>query len=312
MSTVPDAPVEQAAAMHEYVPSLWYEAASSSGIISGSMRQMLERQLRDMQLNSSIVHVLLVEETIMEEGLVQACVQLRLTDEEQNALNLEDVVDVVIEEKTELCMVGRLLTRKPYNLNNMKNALISAWRLARGFNIRDVGDNLFICEFFSKADRGRILREGPWHFDKQIILFEELNGNMQPNNLMLDRCPVWVRIYDLPLNCRGTAAVGKIGAKIGRIIERDDEEGKGWNMYCRIRVLIDTTKPLMRGTKVINLLGEHCWISFKYERIQNFCYWCGLLDHMEVECEDKPETTEVSEWPYGPGLRATPRKRKMM
>ncbi|XP_050229142.1 uncharacterized protein LOC126678284 [Mercurialis annua] len=248
----------------------------------------------------------------MDDSIVRACAQLKLTDDEQLAINLEDVVDEVIEEKSELCVVGKLLTKKPYNLNHMRNALASAWRLARGFNLKDVGDNLFVCEFFSKVDKSRILKEGPWHFDKQIILFESLNGNMQPNNMLLTGCPVWVRIYDLPLNCRGKAAVSKIGGRIGRILEWDDEEGVVWNRYSRIRVVIDTSKPLMRGMKVINSLGEHSWIGFKYERIQNYCYWCGMLDHLEVECETKPEQTEVSEWPYGPVLRATPRKRRMM
>ncbi|XP_050212651.1 uncharacterized protein At4g02000-like [Mercurialis annua] len=236
----------------------------------------------------------------MEEGIVKAWAQLKLTEEEQSAVNLEDVVDEIIEEKAELCVVGKLLTKKPYNLNHMRNSLASAWRLAKGFNLRDVGDNLFVCEFLSKVDKVRILREGPWHFDKQIILFEPLNGNMQPNNMLIVECPVWVRIYDLPLNCRGKAAVGKIGGKIGRIMGRDEEEGKVWNRYSRIRVAIDTTKPLMRGMSVINPLGERCWIGFKYERIQNFCYWCGMLDHMEVECEDKLEQKKISEWPYGP------------
>ncbi|XP_050217790.1 uncharacterized protein LOC126668645 [Mercurialis annua] len=248
----------------------------------------------------------------MEDGLVEACAQLSLTEEEQTAVNLEDVVDEVVEEKSELSVVGRLLTKKPYSLNHMKNALASAWRLAKGFNIRDVGDNLFICEFFSKIDRTRILREGPWHFDKQLILLEPVKGNMQPNNLLLIRCPIWVRIYDLPLNFRGKAAVEKIGSKIGRVEERDDDNGGDWSRYSRIRVVIDTNKPLMRGMTAINPLGEKVWISFKYERIHNYCYWCGMMDHVEAECETKPEQTEVSEWPYGPILRATPRRRKLM
>jgi hypothetical protein len=27
------------------------------------------------------------------------------------------------------------------------------------------------------------------------------------------------------------------------------------------------------------------WVSFKYKRLPNFCYWCGLLMHDEKECE---------------------------
>ncbi|XP_050238280.1 uncharacterized protein LOC126687767 [Mercurialis annua] len=247
----------------------------------------------------------------MEDGLIEACAQMRLTEDEQTTITLEDVVDDFADERAKLCLVGKLLTQIPYNLNHLRNSLISAWKLVKGFNVKDVGNDLFICELFTKNDKNRILREGPWNFDKQLILFEQLHGNMQPNNMILKHCVVWVRIYNLPMNCRGRAALSKIGAKLGRVVDVDCDSGE-CNRYGRIRVNLDVSKPIIRGTKVINPLGEQCWIPFKYERIQNFCYWCGLLDHMVADCDDKPEETEVSDWPYGPSLRATPRKRSMM
>ena len=27
------------------------------------------------------------------------------------------------------------------------------------------------------------------------------------------------------------------------------------------------------------------WISFKYERLPNFCFWCGCLNHSDKDCE---------------------------
>ncbi|XP_050222131.1 uncharacterized protein LOC126672225 [Mercurialis annua] len=201
----------------------------------------------------------------MEEGLVAACSQLRLTEDEQETITLEDVIDENAEEKAELSLL----------------------------------------------DKNRILRDGPWNFDKQLILFEPMSGNMQPNNMVLNYCPVWVRIYNLPMNCRGRAAVSKIGSKLGKIVEVDGNSGD-CNRYGRVRVNLDVSKPMIRGTKVINPLGEQCWIPFKYERLQNFCYWCGMLDHLVADCEEKPRETEVSDWPYGPGLRATPCKRSLM
>ncbi|XP_050232975.1 uncharacterized protein LOC126681480 [Mercurialis annua] len=248
----------------------------------------------------------------MEEELVDRCANIRLTEDECTAINLEDVIDETLEHKANLSLVGKLLTKKPYNLSHMRNALTSAWRLAKGFEMRDIGDNLFVCEFRTKADKNRVLSDAPWHFDKQLIIFEPMSGNMQPNNMGLQCSPFWLRIYDLPLNCRGKAAISRIGGKVGRVVEWCDEGEGSWNRYSRVRVMIDVTKPLIRGTKIINPIGESCWISFKYERVQNFCYWCGLLDHTVVDCELKPDETDVTEWPYGAGLRATPRKRVLM
>ena len=50
-------------------------------------------------------------------------------------------------------------------------------------------------------------------------------------------------------------------------------------MYLRVRVKIDVTKKLVRGKKVMIEGGEQRWINFRYERLPNFCYRCGLLNH---------------------------------
>ncbi|XP_050211854.1 uncharacterized protein LOC126662012 [Mercurialis annua] len=145
---------------------------------------------------------------------------------------------------------------------------------------------------FSKNVRNRILRESPWNFDKQLILFEPMTGYMQLNNMIINHCPVWVRIYNLPLNCRGRAAIRKLWMKIGIVLDIDPGDNGECNRYGRVRVEMDISKPIVRGTKVINPLGDQCWISFKYEHIHNFCYWCGMLDHLAADCEDKLEEIE--------------------
>ena len=52
----------------------------------------------------------------------------------------------------------------------------------------------------------------------------------------------------------------------------------------RVRVLIDITKPLCRGRKVTLEDGTTHWVSFKYEQLPNFCYWCGKLTHGDKDC----------------------------
>ena len=63
----------------------------------------------------------------------------------------------------------------------------------------------------------------------------------------------------------------------------DAEEFEGDN-YMRVRVSIDITKPLSRGKKVEFNNGEESWVSFKYERLPNLCYWCGCLTHQDWDC----------------------------
>lgn len=52
----------------------------------------------------------------------------------------------------------------------------------------------------------------------------------------------------------------------------------------RVKVKVDVTKPLCRGRKIGLCNGEEIWVSFKYERLPNLCYWCGQLTHHDNEC----------------------------
>lgn len=52
----------------------------------------------------------------------------------------------------------------------------------------------------------------------------------------------------------------------------------------QVRVFVDITKPLCRGRKIGLNNGEDSWVSFKYERLPNLCYWRGRLTHHDKEC----------------------------
>ena len=57
-----------------------------------------------------------------------------------------------------------------------------------------------------------------------------------------------------------------------------DNEG---GYFIRVRVLIDVTLPLCRGRVITMENGEKNWVSAEYERLLNFCFWCGRLTHSD-------------------------------
>ncbi|KAL9443940.1 hypothetical protein AB3S75_017171 [Citrus x aurantiifolia] len=57
-----------------------------------------------------------------------------------------------------------------------------------------------------------------------------------------------------------------------------------WRNYMRIRVSINVRKPLKRRMKLKKAGGDWIWVDFKYERLNIFCFICGLLDHTEKQC----------------------------
>lgn len=100
-------------------------------------------------------------------------------------------------------------------------------------------------------DKAKVIQEGPWSFDKHLVLTQEVDGRTQVNQITFSEALFWVRIHDLPLRARNYSVGKFIGNEIGRVEEIDLEEGEmAWGECMRVRVAIDIMKPLLRGTKL--------------------------------------------------------------
>ena len=84
-----------------------------------------------------------------------------------------------------------------------------------------------------------------------------------------------------------------------------------WGKCLRVRVMINVTKKLIRGKKITIEGGESRWVQLKFERLPNFCYWCGLLSHSLRECPLSIVNNQMGEesFQYGAWLRGEPTRR---
>lgn len=95
----------------------------------------------------------------------------------------------------------------------------------------------------------------------------------------------WVRVYDILLMARNESIGRLIDNSLGRFEEIDLAHGKvEWGEFMRIRVSLNITRPLLRRKKLNVGLSELVWLNFKYERLPNFCFCCGVLGHIHKDC----------------------------
>ncbi|XVE87988.1 hypothetical protein DITRI_Ditri19aG0032300 [Diplodiscus trichospermus] len=57
-----------------------------------------------------------------------------------------------------------------------------------------------------------------------------------------------------------------------------------WGKYLRLRVSINVTKPLKKYKRIKFNSQDRTLVNFKYEKLGDFCYICGMLDHLEQDC----------------------------
>ncbi|KAM1859820.1 hypothetical protein ACFX13_012070 [Malus domestica] len=85
--------------------------------------------------------------------------------------------------------------------------------------------------------------------------------------------------------------------------------------FLRVRLLIDSTKPLVSGCWLRREDNRDTWVEFCYERLQDFCYRCGRLRHVNTDCTfeaTKAGATGFGEWLKAPPVRDVEEGPKVM
>ena len=183
------------------------------------------------------------------------------------------------------------------------------WRARNEFQIREVGDHTLLFVFETETDAKRVLDQEPWSFDKHLILLQRYDYSIPVKQLRFTKITFWVQIHGLPLRLLDPETAIELGETLGEVITDEAEKEMVGGDFVRVRVRIDVSKPLSRGRRVVLDEETEIWISFKYEKLSNFCYCCGMVTHDERECEkrlaEKEPHCQVQQ-EYGAWLRAIP------
>ncbi|XP_042952131.1 uncharacterized protein LOC122289219 [Carya illinoinensis] len=243
----------------------------------------------------------------MAEELESLCQHLSLSEKESCEIHVDSTVLEPNIARGERCLLMTLLTDRYYNREALKSMMKKVWQPIHKVSFKELGSKLILVEFADDHDKQRVLREGPCSFDRNLVLMKCLEGDRQVTKIRLSEASFWIRMYEMPLNAMNEEVGRIIGNKIGFVEEVDEEQGEAaWGEFMRIRVRMDISQPLMRGVRV--KLGQYgiCWIRFAYERLPNFCYWCGKLGHQFKDCEGvgHQEIRASANLPFGAWLLA--------
>ncbi|KAE8770261.1 hypothetical protein D1007_58023 [Hordeum vulgare] len=232
-------------------------------------------------------------------GVENLMARLRLTTAEATAMVIDDVDDLELVDPNR-DFVGKVLSPNVLHIETIKSAMRPAWGNPRGLNFNPAGDNLFVVEFRSQADRDRVMEGSPWRVGKHAILLKFFDVDISPVDVVFDRLAIWARITKLPTRLMRASRGIEIAKPIGNVIKVEaDDLGRCWGPYMRIRVEVDVQKPLLRCVTVTSSrLQSSATYEVQYERLPLYCFSCGLLGHSALGCANPAERDENGDLPY--------------
>jgi len=122
-----------------------------------------------------------------------------------------------------------------------------------------------------------------------------------------DKTGFWVKAYDVPVLRQTRGFAQFMGGKVGHFLYCDEVELlKTWKTLC-FRAEVDVLKVLRRGV-MVKIDGKTLWMKFRYLKLLDFCYGCGILGYTLKAYAVIDLENPACELQYGAWLRASPIK----
>lgn len=262
--------------------------------------------------------VLIVEVMEEVEGRLRG---LKLTAAEKKGLKIGDAEREKVFEwaPDEPRAVGKLFSEKQVYAGVIGQTMGRIWCPIKGLGCRELEENIFIFTFRQASGWRRALEDGPWWFEKELLVMEEYDPEKTVEEYEFNSIPVWIRVFGLPLGSMNRSMGEKIGGDFEEVLDVEvGHDGMAIGKFLRIKVKLNIQVPLMRGftlerekERTTRTVGEEeqekkkksrLWCRFEYEHLPDFCYTCGIIGHRDKECKVRPAKGEVSQ--FGPWMRA--------
>lgn len=148
--------------------------------------------------------------------------------------------------------------------------------------VKFIPRNFFIVVFEDGKERNKFLCMNNWFIEEHPMYLQPWVPNFDPVPLAIYDRPVWIRMYDLPMEYWGENCLEKIGRSLGTLLEIDEELiEKDSCVYARLKIA--AVKEIPPQISLVSSAGV--WLQqVEIEKDIIPCSRCGSIMHIEAEC----------------------------
>lgn len=120
----------------------------------------------------------------MADEIISTCSNLRITEDENSLMSLEDTLDDDVAKSIDFAMAGKVIATRSFNFDALKRTLNKIWAISKSALFRQIENGLFVVQSASLRDKNKVLNGRPWTFDNHLVMLEEIEGGRASNLLI--------------------------------------------------------------------------------------------------------------------------------
>ncbi|GLJ40233.1 hypothetical protein SUGI_0825940 [Cryptomeria japonica] len=136
--------------------------------------------------------------------------------------------------------------------------------------------------FEDGKDKNRILNQENWFANNHAIYLQLWSPNFDPIPLAIYSTPVWIRLYNLPIEYWSEDLLENIGRTLGALLEVDFDDEDDLCKYAHLRIA--AVKRIPKSITFLTSSGEWCQQVEIVKDIKQ-CPRCGSKFHGLGECK---------------------------
>jgi hypothetical protein len=144
--------------------------------------------------------------------------------------------------------IGKLFG-KPQNFNQVRATLFTSWNFAVPLSIEVLDQNKYLFIVSHENHYKNIVNQGPWNIRNSLLLLQSWSSALSIDEVKLNLCAFWIQVHGLPLQYMTTLNAIRIGKKLRKILELDNDNSEGLicRQFIQFKIEIDTSLPLALG-----------------------------------------------------------------
>ncbi|XP_039056026.1 uncharacterized protein LOC120198847 [Hibiscus syriacus] len=183
-------------------------------------------------------------------------------------------------------VVGQFIGVAP-NFGSMQKTIEILWGKASAVKVSFAGPNLYVFSFSNASIRDWVLDNGPWHIQNKPLLLRKWEPNLQKLNLNLMSIPIWVQLYNVPLELFSRNGLSYIASVVGHPLYMDSITASKQRLeYAKVCVEIGVDTVIPEIIHVALKDGSIAKIRVYVPWLPKVCSHCKIFGHFSSACSE--------------------------